>query len=484
LLAIPEGDWQALLESEYFAPLVFPLEERRRRATEKLEPEQEMLVGDLAVDGYHAWSSLYSTLIGRITIPFEKDGKEVQLSVGQAHNLMGDEDRAVRARVFEKWEEAFAKDAELIGAALNHLAGFRIQLYKHRGWNSVLQEPLDYNRMQAQTLDVMWEVITKNKAAFVQYLERKAKLLGVEKLSWFDVYAPVGTTASKMSYDEGAQFIVEQFGRFSPKMADFAVKAFEGAWIEAEDRPGKRPGGFCTSLPTKKESRIFMTYDGSASAVSTLAHELGHAYHQHVMNDLPMLVQGYAMNVAETASTFAEMIVADAALRHAGSDEERIVLLDNKLGNAIAFFMDIHCRFLFETRFYDERKKGLVSVERLNELMEEAQKEAFCGTLEQYHPYFWASKLHFYSTSVPFYNFPYTFGYLFSAGVYARAMEEGTAFEEKYAALLQDTGRMQVEDLAQKHLGVDLTRPEFWQSAVDLALADVEAFLKLTEGRS
>jgi oligoendopeptidase F len=264
-------------------------------------------------------------------------------------------------------------------------------------------------------------------------------------------------------------------------MAKFAQQAFEERWIEGEDRPGKRPGGFCTSFPENHQSRIFMTYDDSQGAVSTLAHELGHAYHQSVMNDLPFMVQNYAMNVAETASTFAEMIVADAALKNAQTDEERIVLLENKLQNAISFFMDIHSRFLFETRFYDERKKGSVSAERLNDLMLQAQKDAFHNTLDEYHPHFWASKLHFYSTGVPFYNFPYTFGYLFSAGVYAKALEEGTSFAAKYDALLRDTARMTTEELASKHLGVDLTQPEFWQSAVNMAVADAEEFLRLTE---
>ena len=483
IMEVPGAEWQALLGDDRLVPLAFSLDERRRRANEKLAPEMEALVGNLAVDGYHAWGSLYSTVIGRMTIPFVLNGEEKQLSVGQAQNAMDNPDVAVRAGVFEKWEAAFEADSELFSTSLNHLAGFRLQAYKARGWESVHREPLDVNRMKKETLDVMWDVIDRNKDTFVEYLNRKAKLLGLEKLSWYDIYAPIGSSSSEMNYDEGAAFIVEQFNKFSPKMADFTVQAFEQAWIEAEDRAGKRPGGFCTSFPQQQQSRIFMTYDGSPGGVATLAHELGHAYHQWVMNDLPYMVQGYAMNVAETASTFAEMIVADAALKNAQSEEERLALLDNKLQSAVAFFMDIQSRFKFETNFYAERENGPVSVERLNELMVEAQKDAFRGALDKYHPYFWASKLHFHSTSVPFYNFPYTFGYLFSAGVYARALQEGEGFEDKYVDLLRDTGRMQVEDLAMKHLGVDLTQPEFWQSAVDLALADAREFLKLTEGK-
>jgi len=215
--------------------------------------------------------------------------------------------------------------------------------------------------------------------------------------------------------------------------------------------------------------------------MATLAHELGHGYHQYVMDEIDLLNQNYAMNVAETASTLAEMIVADAMVEEATTKEERLVLIEDKIQRSVAFFMNIHARFLFETRFYEARAKGLVSTGQLNELMVQAQKDAFLGSLKEYHPHFWASKLHFYITGVPFYNFPYTFGYLFSAGVYARAKAEGAGFATKYRDLLQDTSRMNVENLAKKHLNVDLTKPQFWQDAVRLSVNDIEDYLNLTK---
>ena len=480
LLEIPEPAFLALQADERFEPIASPLQERRRRARLKMDANREALVNDLSVDGYHAWGDLYAIIVGQISIEVEKDGKPVRLSAGQAANLMGSGDRAVRQEVYQKWEAAWGAQSELIGAALNNLGGYRINLYKHRGWESILQEPLENNRMTGETLNVMWDVIDKNKGALVTYLERKAKLLGLDGLTWHDVDAPLTSTTTKITYDDAAKFIIEQFRLVSPQMADFSEKAFDDCWIEAEDRAGKRPGGFCTSFPVTGQSRIFMTFGGNTGNVSTLAHELGHAYHQHVMNGLPQMAQQYAMNVAETASTFAEMIVADAALQQAASKEERVAMLADKIERAVAFFMNIHARFIFETGFYAERKRGPVSVERLNQMMVQAQKTAYKEALTEYHPHFWAAKGHFYSTGQPFYNFPYTFGYLFSAGVYARALAEGPAFEQKYIDLLRDTGRMRVEELAQRHLGVDLTKPEFWQSAVDVVLADVTEFLKLT----
>ncbi|MFD1426893.1 M3 family oligoendopeptidase [Kroppenstedtia sanguinis] len=480
-LQMSDSEWASFLQSPKISPIAFFLKERRRWAAEKLPPEMESLAGDLSVDGYDAWGDLYNTIVGRMIIPVEEGGKTQELSVGQASNKMTSSNRELRRQVFHRSGEAWEKEEELLAASLNHLGGFRLNLYRQRGWDSVLKEPLDLNRMSEATLNTMWEVISQNKQPLLRFLDRKASLLGLHKLSWYDVSAPISREESHVSYDEAAEFILEHFRRFNPEMADFAKGAFDNRWIEAEDRPGKRPGGFCTNFGVSNQSRIFMTYSGTADNIGTLAHELGHAYHQHVMTDLPVMAQQYAMNVAETASTFAESIVSDASIRQAPTEERRITLLEDKIQRAVAFFMDIHARFLFETRFYEERKKGLVSPDRLKELMLEAEKEAFCDGLEEYHPHFWASKLHFYITGVPFYNFPYTFGYLFSTGLYGRALQEGPAFAEKYVDLLRDTGRMSVEDLAQKHLGVNLTRPDFWQEAVNLVKADIDEFLKLTE---
>ncbi|MFC4320861.1 M3 family oligoendopeptidase [Litchfieldia salsa] len=481
LVSVNTDVWEGLLSEEPFQELAFILEERRTRAGEKLSPEQETLINSLGIDGYHAWGQLYNTVVGNIKIPFEENGEVKELSAGQAFNKFSSSNRETRKKMFESWTTAWEEQADYISSSLNHLGGFRLNVYKQRGWEDIHKEPLDINRMSKKTLETMWTVITEYKAPFVEYLNRKAKVLGLEKLSWYDLDAPIGKTESKVSYQEGCEFILDQFSKFGKELTDFTRTSFENRWIEAEDRAGKRPGGFCTSFPESDQSRIFMTYSGTPSNVSTLAHELGHAFHQHAMSGVHTLNRNYAMNVAETASTFAEMIVADAAVKHAKSEDERLALLEDKIQRSVAFYMNIHARFIFETAFYEERKSGMVSAERLNELMEQSQKEAYCDSLEEYHPQFWASKMHFYLTQVPFYNFPYTFGYLFSLGIYAQAIEEGTDYEEKYIALLKDTASMTVEELAAKHLGVDLTQRDFWEKAVKLSIKDVEEFLELTK---
>ncbi|MCM3749692.1 M3 family oligoendopeptidase [Paenibacillus pasadenensis] len=475
----PDSIWDGWVQN---SPVRFYLNELRQNAKEKLSPELEAFAADLAVDGYHGWGNLYNTIVSRAKFRAKnKDGQEELLSAGQMYNRLSDADRSVRAEAFTEWEREWSEHAQLCADALNHIAGFRLKLYDRRGWNSVLKEPLKMNRMSQATLDAMWAAINDGKQELVRYFERKAKLLGVEKLDWHDITAPLGSVSKKLSYDDACKLIIEQFQGFDPKLARFTEMAFKEQWIEAEDRPGKRPGGFCTTFPVNGETRIFMTYSGTVDNVSTLAHELGHAYHSYVMEDLPSFSKHYAMNVAETASTFAEIIVAQSQLEQAESKEEKIALLELKIQNAVAFYMNIHARLLFELSFYEERRNGEVSVERLNELMTAAQREAYSGVLGEAHPHFWAAKLHFFFTDVPFYNFPYTFGYMFSAGIYARAKEAGSEFAGQYVNLLRDTGSMTVEELALKHMGVNLQQKGFWESAVAMSSEDIRQFLELTE---
>lgn len=475
-----EDTWNGLIESDELKEFAFVLNEWREEVELKLSEQEESLITSLSVDGYHGWGQLYDMLVGDIKIKIELAGEQKELSVGQANNLSSHEDANVRKSSFEALEEAWEGKEDFFASALNHIAGFRLEVYKKRGWKSVLKEPLLRNRMSEETLDAMWGAIGANKAPFVEYLKVKARMLGTEKMNWYDIDAPVTASTKKMSYQEGAEFILKHFGEFGPELEAFSRQAFEDSWIEAEDRPNKRPGGFCTGMPVSEQSRIFMTYSGTMSNVATLAHELGHAFHSYALRPVHWMNRQYAMGVAETASTFAEMIVADAAVKAAETKDEKIALLEDKIQRSVAFFMNIHARFLFETRFYEERKNGIVPAARLNELMAEAQQEAYGDALDTVHPHFWASKLHFYITGVQFYNFPYTFGYLFSLSIYAKALEDGAGFEQKYMALLRDTAVMSVEDLAMKHLGEDITKQEFWAKGVALCVKDVEEFLELT----
>ncbi|MFC6206540.1 M3 family oligoendopeptidase [Levilactobacillus tongjiangensis] len=485
LVQVPDANFNAMLVDFDLKPIAFNLQEMRNEGKELLDDKTEALINRLNLDGKAAWSSHYDSLVATISVPFhDADGQPVTLSAGQAdNNLLGNADPQYRAELLPAWEQAWTDKEQLFADTLNHLAGFRLTEYGAHGVTDFLQEPLKQNRLSAKTLNTIWQVVDENKQFLLDYLDRKAALLGKKHAGWQDVEAPLNLPGGQLhhfTYDEAAEFIIKHYGEFSPKMAALAQRAFENRWIEAEDRAGKAPGGWMESAPETHESRIFMTFTGSPNDVSTLAHELGHAFHSSVMADLPLLRQEYAMNVAETASTFGELIVADANVRAAKTDAEKITLLNAKMDNPLAMFLNIRARYLFETRFYQLRQQKLVTPAELNELMLNAQKEAFGHNLSTYSPHLWASKLHFYIDEPAFYNFPYVFGYLFSLGIYAKAQQAGN-FENDYIALLRDTANMSTEQLAQKHLGVDLTQPDFWLAGVKLIKRDVAEFMRLTD---
>lgn len=477
LYTLDESTFQALLSKKENEWISFNLQERREKGKKLHAPEFEKVLSDLSVDGYHGWGQMYDALIGSINVNIG----DTRYSFGQAENLLSDPSRDVRQEAFSAISSAFDEKKTLFAQTLNHLAGYRSAFFSAKGYAHIIDEALENNRMQHETLAAMWSVIEQHLPDITQFLERKAALLGVEKLAWYDLEAPLSKgTSTHVAYEDAIGSILDAFKKELPKLATFAEHTFENGWIEVENRPGKRPGGFCTGFPDRHESRIFMTYSGTQANVFTLAHEIGHAFHNFVTHPLPEMAQKFRMNVAETASVFAENVVIHANLENASDPQEKIKLLDDQLTRAITFLLNIRARYLFEVAFYEERKNGYVSELRLSELMENAQKTAFNNTLSSYHPYFWAAKLHFFFSHVSFYNFPYTFGFLFSNGIY-EMRNDFENFEEMYIHLLEETGCMSVESLAKKHLGVDLTKSTFWEQALSPVLRNISLFCELTK---
>lgn len=477
-----DDEWEKLLEDTGIGESAFYLDELRETARKKMEPEFEAFAKDLAVNGFHAWNRLYDKIYGDLSAEFVEDNEAKMLSMGQINNKMASPDRDIRKQAFQKLENSWETVANQASMALNYLAGFRLTLYEKRDWDSFLTEPLMETRITEATLNAMWGAVEQGIPKLVPYIDAKKKLMGIDQFNWYDQFAPVGDSERVYSFDEAGRFVIENIAPFSKEMADFSKMALDNRWVEGEDRPGKAGGGYCTGFPVIGQSRIFMTYGGSFSELATMAHELGHAWHSWVLKEKPLFARVYPMTLAETASIFNELLVKDAALTKAGDRDEQLMLLDQKLQDAHTLFCNIYARFLFDKSFYTERKKGLVNRTRLDELMVEAQKQAFGGMLDgpdAFHPLFWASKLHFFLTDAPFYNFPYTFGYLFATGVYSRAKKEGPAFFESYKALLADTGKMTSEEVAKKYLGVDITKQDFWDEAVALSVADVKPFVDL-----
>jgi oligoendopeptidase F len=480
-----EGDVPACLaKSAPLRTLGFFVEECRRNAAFRLPKELELLAADLSVDGQMAWSRLYDRVSGALRIEVMERGEVVKKSPSQV--TLDSPERTVRQNNYFAASKAWSGITDTCADALNHISGSRLVKYRRLGVKDHLDLPLRCNRLKRETLDRMWERVAARKGCLLKYFARKAELMGVERLAWYDQTAPLPRSPGEsppLTYDAACDTIVATFDAFSPHLGDFAKRAIAERWIEVENRAGKRQGGFCTGFPTRQQSRIFMTYTNSADSMSTLAHELGHAYHSYVLREEPYLLQDYPMNLAETASTFAEAVLAEHRLKTASTASEKLGLLDHMLSDAVAFLMNIHARFLFEDDFHKRRSAGELSTDTFSELMLNAQKTAYQNALAEdgWNPLFWASKLHFYIGGLPFYNFPYTFGYLLSQALFAVAPQFGSEFPERYRRLLVLTGCRETESAIQESLDYDTTKPDLWDLSLDVVERRVAQFLDLSQ---
>ena len=481
LESIDRERFARLLDEPALRDVAYFLTRLRTRARWSMKSELEELSAELSVDGLSAWGRLYDQLSRKLEFELAVPGREVRhLPVSVVRSLLEDPQPEVRRAALEGSNRAWERVGDVTAACLNAISGTRHTLYAQRGVPHFLEPALFDAGITRRTLDTLLEVVTARQEVARDYLREKASLLGKEKLGFQDLMAPLPQAgAGELPWNVARERVLLAFGAFDPGLADFAASAFDKRWIDYEPRSGKRPGGFCSTSAVIGESRVFITYNGTLGDLSTLAHELGHAYHGYLMRDMRPWARRYPMTLAETASTFAEQLVIDAVLSNpAASAQERALMLDSRLSDASTFLLNIPMRFEFERALYEERKGGELGIGRLKDLMLEAQRDNYGDALaeDELDPWFWASKLHFYITGTSFYNFPYTFGYLFSLGIFARAKQEGPDFLPRYEELLRLTGSDTAEAVAMRSLGVDLERPDFWQASVDLIEEDLLEF--------
>lgn len=477
--------FEALANEESLRSARYYLEREREDARLSMEPGLELLAADLGVTGIAAWGRLYNNISGKLEFDLNRpDGTIERVPMAQKGSLIDDPDPKVRKAVLHGSNAAWEQVEDSVAACLNGICGTRHILNERRGVKHFLDVAVFQSATTRETVNTMWEAVSARRELPRRFLKRKAELLGLERLGFQDLTAPLPTAGEKrLPWEEGLETVLGTFDAAYPALGHFARDMAKNRRIESEKRAGKRPGAFCTTSYRSLESRVFMTYGGTTGDLQTLAHELGHAYHGYILRDTRPFARMYPMTLAETASTFAEDILARALLASPDVPAPRKAgLLDVRLGHAATFLLNIHMRYLFEERFHVERAEGEVSVPRLKELVLEAERECYGDALDtgQLDPMFWASKLHFYIVGVTFYNFPYTFGYLLSRGLSARFQKEGPEFLPKYEDFLRLTGNATAEDVARRTLGIDLRRPDFWIEAVESHERDLALFEEMT----
>ncbi|HZO91111.1 MAG TPA: M3 family oligoendopeptidase [Chthonomonadaceae bacterium] len=470
-------DVEALIaRSESARAHAFALRKAWQRAAHLMSPAEEALAVELNLTGSTAWEKLYDNFTSRLTVPFERDGKVEHLPMSQIRNLAFEADRDVRRRAYEAELGAWEQAALPIAAALNSIKGETNLLAQRRAWETPLDAALFNNSLDRQTLEAMLEAARESFPDFRRYLHTKACFLGLPRLAWYDLFAPIGAQGAEWRYQDAIAFVTENFGAYSDRLRRFAERAFRENWIDAEPRAGKVGGAYCTGI-RPGESRILSNYNYAFGGVTTLAHELGHAYHNLNLAQRTPLQRSTPMPLAETASIFCETIIMQAALQQADT-QGQIEILEEFLQGACQVVVDITSRFLFEGNVFAARRQRELSVEEFNRLMLEAQRDTYGDGLdpEALHKFMWAAKPHYYGSA--FYNYPYMFGLLFGLGLYARYQEDPEGFKASYDDLLSSTGMADAATLAGQ-FGIEIRTPDFWRSSLDIVRGFIDRFAAL-----
>ena len=475
---------EAFLDDAQTAPARFVVEHARKRRRERLSLEQETLASSLAQDGIHAWGRLYDQLSGTLTCEIRDNGATRTMGLAETSGLLLTADDGLRERAWRAINAAWDQHVESCSAAINAIAGWRLEMCGRRGTH-FLDAPLHMNRIERATLDTILDVAEEAMPLARRAARLQAKAYGKARYGPWDQRAPAPASGERESgaipYEEAVDIIATSYGSIDPRMGEFVRMMSSKRWIEGTVGGRKRPGAYCTRFRKSRSPRVYMTYTGGASDVITLAHELGHAFHAWVMRELPECQHGYGMSIAETASTFGETIVRNALLERAETPAAELDIVWQEAEALIAFVLNIPARFEFERNFYEARAVRPQRPDELKDMMSAAWRKWYGDSLAEPDPLFWANKLHFYISGLSFYNFPYLFGYLFSLGVYARREAAGTEFFPRYEALLRDTGRTTAEELAYKHLDVDLTQPEFWRDTIRMLEPRIDYFESLVD---
>ena len=475
---------QIINSSQFLSAHRFYLQELRDMSQYLLSDAEEVIISKMEVTGSSAWEKLRDNITATLSVDIIINQKEQKQPLSVIRNYAYSADPVLRKNAYIAELASYEKIHDTAAFCMNSIKGEVLTVCKMRGYESPLSMTLLNSRMDAETHLALIGAIKHNLPVIHRFLKHKAKLLGHKNsLPFHDLFAPLGSS-KKYTYDEAKTIVYESFADFSHTLANVAKRAFDEKWIDPYPAHGKTGGAFCASFNGIGESRILMNFGGSFSDCLTLAHELGHAHHHACTKGLSVLNCDYPMPIAETASTFSETLVLSQVLK---TDDPSLLLfaLNQDLTDAAQIIADIYSRYIFELNVFKERKNGIISPTRLNELMLDAQKEAYGDALDKnhLHPFAWIPKSHYYYAHYNFYNFPYAYGMLFAKGLFAAYQNESSefsasSFAQAYDDLLSITGRATLYEIGEK-AGINVRDEMFWENSLKLIENETERFEKL-----
>ncbi|WP_029191945.1 M3 family metallopeptidase [Paenibacillus elgii] len=412
-----------------------------------------------------------------------EEGNELSFSKA-VHLSMAHPDSSTREKAFSALNSALSSQADDFSSVFNQMIGRRLRLYKLLNEEDYLGESLRMNGLSRATLETMQDVIRSNRTYLTKFLNRRAQEANKEKLSWHELMTSSQDVNYQVPYSKAVVEITAALGAIDPNMSEFTHDALQRGWVDSEPRDSKAPGGFCVPFIGQGESRVSVNYDDTMDSARILAHELGHAWHFKQMKSVPslrFLDETLEMTTAETASIFFEAAYIDFVIRNTDDLALKKSLLGWSIERSLNYLMAIMASFEFEKRFYDQRREGPLSADQIEQISLQAQEEVYGESLTEYQPYVWMKYAQFYQADVPFYNYPYTFGYLLSIGLLERARTTNVQFSAAFQSFLSQTGTLPVEQLVKKHFHIDLAQPEFWQQSMTKIQQDIEEYLRLSK---
>lgn len=471
---------EIISDSEYILKHEFYIKELLIKSRYLLSEKEELIISKMQSTGAKAWEKLYMELVGTTTIDIAVSGKTEKLNLTELRNMIYEKEASIRKLAYFKESDLCRCMSKICAKCINEISGEASNVYVMRGYKSTLEKVIINSRMDFETLNVMMQAIKDSLPIFHKYYHKKAEYLGYDsKLPFYDIYAPIGNSTKKISYLDAQKLIESSFKAFSEKMAEFSAKAFKNNWIDAEPRKSKGNFGLEIDIFPIKECRIITNFNENYIDISVLAHEIGHGYHGSRLYSQTMLNTECPTPIAETASIFCETLVNNELVKMLPI-KEALVILERSISDAAYYIVDFYGRYLFEIELFEKRKTGSLSVEELNDLMMDCMKRAYGDSIEPetIHPYMWMNKVGYFMAGNEFLNFPYSFGVLFSKGLYAEYIKRGQAFEKQYDNFLSNTSINSIVDLA-KTLDVDVHSIDFWRNSLKLIEKDIEKFINI-----
>ncbi|MEM7065099.1 MAG: M3 family oligoendopeptidase [Cyanobacteria bacterium P01_B01_bin.77] len=466
-----------LVTDPVLAEIGFLLTHQRQLKDQLLSVTEESLITGLSISGLHSWGNLYTELAGNLKCSIQGE----TMGLAKAANLLSSSRRETRLAAWQGTRNAWIAHQETAAAILNAINGWRLEETQKRATVRklhYLDKSCHQSRIKRHTLDALMETTYQQREIGQRALKAMARVLNIPQMAPWDLQAPAPASGDIQifSFEVAIELIADAFRQLTPEMGDFVVMMAEKGWIDGKPTPNRATGAYCTRFSDPREPRIFMSYAGTMTNVMTLAHELGHAWHNWVMRDLPLMETYYPMTLAETASIFAETLVRDALLQWAETPTQKLEILWQDAQSATVFLLNIPARFEFEKQLVEARKQGVAIAPKLKAMMADSWHLWYEDSLSEYDDMFWATKLHFSISQLGFYNYPYLFGYLFSLGIYAQQDRYGASFNDLYTKILRDTGTMTAEELVTRHLQQDISQPQFWEASLNIVAESVTEF--------